>query len=353
MQLDAISVANERATRTLERLTAEVQATVLAATAGREREAITEILRTLDVCAFAFRMAPNRLDLVKHDIARHLMLTGAAPALQPLLAKLNASYCPMPWHPSNTAFMNYMDGYLWRCGALHSLHRLAGLERYGLSRVRVERDHRIVIEVENGEAEAADRACQHWWSVRQLEAAGALEPLSTVQMEAIRQRLDVRSNTADGWYINYSLDHELLDRSLRRLKQLEASWPESSALADDAVVGGRTFRQWKDACCFAAAQALSHLEFCTTLRTTQKGLDLRNLMTRYRARGEVDHEWHASGYEPLWADMAIRSLTLDHMSSQGWISRYDTPFPFYVSLGTDCVLAPLTCPLPAVPVEWK
>lgn len=319
---------------------AEGQEAVLAAIAGREREAITEIFRTLDLCAYAFRMAPNRLDLVKHDVARHLMFMGAAPALQPLLAKVASSSGLMPWGPSHAPFTHYMDDYLWRCGALHSLHRLASLERYGLSRVRIGSDRRIVIEVENGAAEAADRASEHWWNVQQLEAAGALEPLSEAQMERIRQRLDERSNRADGWYINYSLDEELLDRSLRRLRQLEPSWPESTALPDEAVVGGRTFRQWKDACCFAAAQGLSHLEFCTRLRTTQKGVDLRNLMTRCRVRDEVAQEWHASDYEPLWADMAMRSLTLDEMSSQGWISRYDTPFPFYVDLGADFVLAP-------------
>lgn len=330
----------KHATELIERLLAKGQGAVLAAIAGREREAITEIFRTLDLCAYAFRMAPNRLDLVKHDVARHVMLMGAAPSLQPLLAEVGSSRGPMPWSPSHAPFTDFMDGYLWRCGALHSLHRLASLERYGLSRVRAESDRRIVIEVERGKAEAADRASEHWWNFRQLEAAGALEPLSAAQMERIRQRLDERSNTADGWYVNYSFDEELMDRSLRRLKQLESSWPEASALADEAIVGGRTFRQWKDACCFAAAQGLSHLEFCTRLTATQKGLDLRNLMTRYRARGEVAQEWHASGHDPRWAGMAMRSLTLDEVSSQGCISRYDTPLPFYIGLGPDFVLAP-------------
>lgn len=319
---------------------AEGRAAVAAAVAGREREAITEIFRTLDLCAYAFRMAPNRLDLAKHDVARHLMLMGAAPALQPLLAKVSSSRGPMPWRPSHAPFKDYMDYYLWRCGALHSLHRLASLERYGLSRVRVESDRRIVIEVARGRAEASDRASERWWNAWQIEAAGAQEPFSAAQLERIRQRLDARSSTADGWYINYSLDEELMNRSLRRLKQLESSWPEASALSDEAVVGGRTFRQWKDACCFAAAQGLSHLEFCTRLSSTQKGLDLRNLMTRYRARGEVAQEWHASGYEPWWADMAMRSLTLDEVSNQECISRYDTPLSFYVGLGPDFVLAP-------------
>lgn len=330
----------KHAVELIERLIAESQVAVLARIAGREREAITEIFRTLDLCAFAFRMAPNRLNLLKHDVARHVMLMGAAPALQPLLAKVCYSSGPMPWGPSAVPFTAFMDDYLWRCGALHSLHRLASLERYGLSRVRVESDRRIVMEVESGRAEAADRASEHWWNVLQLEAAGALEPLSEAQMERIRQRLDERSSMTEGWYIDYSYDEELMERSLHRLRQLEPGWPEATALPDEALVGGRTFRQWKDACCFAAAQALSHLEFCTRLRTTQKGLDLRNLLTRCRARNEVAQEWHANGYEPFWADTAMRSLTLDEMSSQGWTSRYDTPFPFYVDLGSNFVLAP-------------
>ncbi|MBK1614923.1 hypothetical protein CKO44_15750 [Rubrivivax gelatinosus] len=328
------------AVQLIERLMAEGQAAVLAVIAGREREAITEIFRTLDMCAYAFRMAPNQMDLVRQDVARHLMLMGAAPALQPLLAKVVASSGPMRWSPSYAPFTDYMDHYLWRCGALHSLHRLTCLERYGLSRVRFEGDRRVVIEVEHGGAEAADRDSQHWWNALQLEAAGALEPLSAAQLERIRQRLDERSGTAYGWFISYVQDEELIDRGLRRVRQLELSWPEATALPDEAVVGGRTFRQWKDACGFAAAQALAHLEFCTRLRATQKGLDLRNLMTRCRARNDIVEEWHAAGYAPTWTDMTIRSLTLDERSSLGWISRYDTPFPFYVGIGPDFALAP-------------
>jgi hypothetical protein len=320
---------------------AETQAAVTTAVAGHERQAITEIFRTLDMCAFAFRMAPNRLELVKHDVGRHLMLMGAAPALQPLLAKVGSCGGPMPWGPSSDRFEGYMDRYLWRCGALHSLHRLASLERYGLSRTRFEGDSRLTIEVEHGGAEAADRDAEIWLTAQQLKAAGALAPLSAAQLRRIRRRLDERSSTdLGGWFIRYSFDEALMDRSLRRIGQLETWWPEATALADDAIVGGRSFREWKDACRLAAARVLSHLEFCTRLASTHKHLDLRNLITLFRTRGDIAHGWHANGYEPVWADMATRSMTLDGVSNSGWLSHYDTPFPFYVDLGPDFALVP-------------
>ena len=330
-----------RAVLLLERLMAEGQDSFVESVATRERQAITEIFRTLDMCAFAFRMAPNRLELVQHDVARHLMLMGASPALQPLLAKVGASAGPMPWGPSDVPFTDYVDDYLWRCGALHSLHRLASLERYGLSRTRFDGDHRLTIEVERGEAEAADRGAQHWLAAQQLKAAGALSTLSAAQLQRIRRRLDKRSGIdPNGWFIRYSFDEELMDRGQRRIRQLEAIWPEASALPDDAMVGGQSFREWKDACGIAAAQALSHLEFSTRLSAMHKGLELRNLVTLFRDRRDIAQGWYSNGYGPVWADMATRAMTLDEAANPGWLSHYDTPFPFYVDLGADYALVP-------------
>lgn len=320
---------------------AKIQTLAAGNLAGIERQAITEIFRTLDMCAFAFRMAPNRLDLVKHDVARHVMLVGAAPALQPFLAKVGSCTGPMPWGPSNEQLSEYIDRYLWQCGTLHSLHRLASLERYGLSETRFESERRLTIEVEYGSAEASDREAEVWLTSHQLDAASALAPLSAVLLERTRRRLDERSSKDDGsWFLRYSFDEELMDRSLRRIRQLEGCWPEATALPDDAMVGGQSFREWKDACCLAAAQALSHLEFCTRLVSVHKHLELRNLITLFRARADIAQGWLASGYEPAWADMATRSMTLDKVSNRGSLSHYDTPLPFYVDLGPDFALAP-------------
>ena len=55
---------------------------------GREREAVIEIVRTVDYAAFAFTQAPNRAELVATDTDRHEMLAGAATALRPFLEAL-------------------------------------------------------------------------------------------------------------------------------------------------------------------------------------------------------------------------------------------------------------------------
>lgn len=334
-------MAGRRAVKLLERLMQKGQTVASNRLAGKERQAITEIFRTLDMCAFAFRMAPNRVELEKRDVARHLMLMGAAPALQPLLEKVGACAGPMPWGPSHPPFTQYMDDHLWRCGALHSLHRLASLERYGLSEVRFEGEHRLIIEVKRSDAEAADRAAGNWWAAQQLKDAGALEPLSAAQLKRIRRRLDQRSSTdLGGWFIRYDFDEELMDRGLRRIGQLEATWPETTALPDDAVIGGRSFREWKDACRLAAAKAWSHLEFSTRLMATSRGLNLRNLVTLFRDRKDIAQGWYSFGYQPVWAEMATKSMTLDRTSNAEWLPHYDTPCPFYVDLGPDFALVP-------------
>lgn len=271
----------------IERLMADNQTAASNNITGYERLAITEIFRTLDMCAFAFRMAPNRLELMQRDVARHLMLMGAAPALAPLLAKVDTCHGPMPWSPSNPKLTQYMDDYLWRCGALHSLHRLVSLERYGLSRVRFESRNLLKIEVNRGDGEAADRQAETWLIAQRLKAADELTTLTESELKHIRRRLDQRSGIDLGWFIRHSYDEELMTRSLNRVRELEVWWPEAGALPDGSMIGGRSVRTWKDACCLAAAQALSHLEFCTRLVARHKELDLRNLLTLFRTREDV------------------------------------------------------------------
>jgi hypothetical protein len=334
-------MSTESAFDMLGRMLAEVQSSAACSYVGHERLAITEIFRCLDMCAFAFRMAPNRAHLVARDRVRHWMLMGAAAALKPLLAEVAHSEGPMPWGPSTPRWTEAIEAYVLRCGQLSWLHRLVGLERYGLSRTQVVNAGHMRIEVASDELESADREAQAWHAGLRLDAAGLEEPPARGQLKRLRRRLDKNSGTdMGGWFIRYSGDDSVMQRSLRRVKELEPLWLEAEALPDTAVIGGKTFREWKDACCVAAARVLHHIEFATRLSATHREVDLRNLLTMFIRRSDVLSVWHESGYEPPWADAVTRAMTLDHATAALVLDHHDTPYSFYVDMGREFVLAP-------------
>jgi hypothetical protein len=336
----------ESAADMLARMLAEVQSGAARSYAGHERLAITEIFRCLDMCAFAFRMAPNRAHLVARDRVRHWMLMGAAAALKPLLADVAHSEGPMPWGPSGPRWTEAIEAYVLRCGQLSWLHRVASLERYGLSRTQVDDAGHMRIEVAPDELESADREAQAWLAGQRLDDARLEAPLARGQLKRLRRRLDKKSGTdMGGWFIRYSGDDNLMRRSRRRVQDLEPLWLEAEALPDTAVIGGKTFREWKDACCVAAARVLHHIEFATRLSATHREVDLRNLLTMFIRRSDVADVWCESGYEPPWADAVTRAMTLDHAGATLMLDHHETPYSFYVDMGQEFVLAPVMAAL--------
>jgi hypothetical protein len=309
---------------------------------GDERLAITEIFRTLDMCAFAFRMAPDREHLIQHDQARHWMLAGAAASLKPLLKGVSQMDGPMPWGPSHSAWTRVVEGYLLQCGQLTWLHRLASLEKYGLSHTTLERS-RLRIEVAPDELESADRKSLSWLALQRLNTAGVQSELDLTeeQMKRLRRRLDEKSGTdMGGWFIRYSGDDELMERSRQRVRDLEPLCHETEALPDGACIGGKTFREWKDVCGQAAAAVLHHVEFSTRLKATHAGIELRNLLTMFIRRDDLEHIWQERGLEPESIRVISQAMTLNYQSIDDMLRHHDMPLPFYVDMGREFVLAP-------------
>ncbi|WP_218243494.1 hypothetical protein [Comamonas fluminis] len=310
--------------------------------AGYERLAITEIFRSLDMCAYAFRMAPNREYLLQHDQVRHWMLAGAASALKPLLKSVAKVDGPMPWGPSSAQWTGIVEGYLPRCGQLNWLLRLASLEKYGLSQTTLSAS-KIRIEVASDELESADRESLNWLGSQKLDATGVQRELDLAkgQLKRIRRRLDKKSGLdMGGWFIRYSGDDKLFERSRQRVHNLEPIWHETEALPDEVTIGGQTFREWKNACCLASAAVLHHLEFSTRLKAKHASVDLRNLLTMFIRRDDLERVWLERGLEPRLIGAVSQAMTLNYQSVEEVLQHHDTPLPFYVDLGRDFVLAP-------------
>ncbi len=130
---------NSRAEEVIAKLTQDLQLAAREKWRGRERDAVIEIVRTLDDIAFAFTMAPNRIELVEQDDVRHCMLRGAVVALRPFLESLRNDSRGVPWRPSNPHVTRAAEALLFKCGELAQLRRIVSMERYGVARTKIQK----------------------------------------------------------------------------------------------------------------------------------------------------------------------------------------------------------------------
>jgi hypothetical protein len=295
---------------------------------GHEREFLLELVRTLDHASFAFTLAPNRADLVKHDAARRYMLLGAATALGPLLKSLSGDRGGVPWGPSNKRLVDITDGYLLRCGELAHVRRLAELARYGLAQPTFITPNRLVIEVPTDEREREDRLAG---IQSRADRAGDRGRSNLLAAEALR-RIDKYIEVDHGWFVRYDPDLESLAYYAQMAANRRTDNAEALALPQGTVLGGRSFESWNQASTAALGRVLHHIACVTRLTSTEAGLDLRNLLTVFARKDDIKAVWEQSGEDSESADILISLMTLNADTAAFCESNHEIPLPFYVAL---------------------
>ncbi len=348
---------NSRAEEVIAKLTQDLQLAAREKWRGRERDAVIEIVRTLDDIAFAFTMAPNRIELVEQDDVRHCMLRGAVVALRPFLESLRNDSRGVPWRPSNPHVTRAAEALLFKCGELAQLRRIVSMERYGVARTRFKNDRQLVVEVDADTPEASDRESLYSLvASRRKRHAEKTRRLAAMARD-IRDRIDARVRVDEGWFIRYDSDAELLEY-YRELAAIGATGiPESEALPPDTLLGGRRFADWNAASITALGRILHHIAFATRLKATHSGLDLRNLLTVFARKDDLAAVWEESGENAQSATQLMSCMSLDAASASSWEDDHEIPVPFYVDFGRDFVLLPafggLLNPCAAVVRELK
>lgn len=307
---------------------------------GHERELLIEMVRGLDEAAFAFTLAPNRIELRRDDDFRQLMLDGAASAMAPLLLCLRDKSGGVPWGPSVSDMAMLADTHLATCGMIATVLRITQLERFGLAEATFLADDQLFIEVASGAEERAERAAGAWL-IR--EAGGIYRRAGrrlAAQKDAIARQIDRCVYPADGWFIGYDNTDELVAYHRQAARIYGAGVPEASALPPGALLGDRSFSSWIDVSLLAYGATLQHCAFASRLKTTKPWLHLRNLLTIFARKDDIASVWRERGESAEAAGKAVSALSLDAAGAEEYARDHDHPLPYYIDFGRDFVLLP-------------
>lgn len=306
--------------------------------AGHECMMLIELVRSIDHIAFAFRMAPNGQELERHDRARNHMLRGAATALLPLLEFMADRPGGVPWGPTNDQVTGLADGYLHHCGRLVHLRRLAEMEKYGLARTKFTDDRTLTIEITPDTGEIFDRNSEAWLRT-QLQTGNDTDELISRKRQR-RRRIDRYTEIDRGWFIRYRPDERSMAYHHKLATIRARGFAEAKAMPPEALLGGRSFRQWNEASIAASGRVLHHVACATALRSRHQQLDLRNLLTVYSRRDDLASVWDEAGEDPKWIPQLMSLMTLDATTASACESDYEVPLPYYIDFGRDFVLLP-------------
>lgn len=305
---------------------------------GLECTMLIELVRSLDHIAFAFRLAPNRDELVRRDRARNYMLCGAAIALRPLLEVMADRAGGVPWGPTSDHLTKLADSYLHHCGCLAHLRRLVELEKYGLARTRFDGRKSLTIEVSTDTGEVVGRTSEAWLRTYLQSGDDADELLARKRQR--RKRIDRYTRIDRGWFIRYAPDERSIAYHQKLAVVRAGGFAEAKAMPAEALLGGRPFRQWTEAAIAASGRVLHHIACATALRSRYPQLDLRNLLTVYCRRDDLAAVWEAAGEDPEWIPQLTKLMTLDAAEASACERDHEIPLPYYMDFGRDFVLLP-------------
>jgi hypothetical protein len=303
--------------------------------AGFERLLTIELVRSLDEAAFAFKIAPNRRELQDNDSARNLMLLGAGTALASSLTLIRDDPGGVPWGQSDPRLTALADDHLIECGKLSVVHRLASLERYGLATTSFPSSDKLVIEVGDDGAEATERAEGGWLGTQQRLRLQVLEQSLAAAKDEIGRRIGRYVTAANGWFIGYDPDLETFNYHRDLAEVYSAGTAELDSLPPMSPIGGRTFQEWNKVSIEAYGKVLHHIACVTKLKSRLPDLNLRNLLTIFARKDDIEEIWGGSGRQIL--DL----LTLDAEEAKRLDAHYEIPIPYYIDFGRDFVLLPM------------
>lgn len=308
---------------------------------GHERVLMLELVRALDQAAFAFKMAPNRNELLKHDEFRHAILRGAAFALRPLLESLGDDPNPVPWGPTTPNLSTIADQHLGNCGYLAGLERLVALERHGLAETTFTSEDHLIVEVASADDELAELEAGAWLSnLARTRLAAAESRMAAIKHE-VAIKIDSYTSVDRGWFLKYDPDWEMIEYYRNYAAILAAGTAEGRALPAGALLGGRSFENWTDTSLKSLGRMLHHIACATRMKATTPHLEMRNLLTVFARKDDVSAIWQEGGETKEWANRIIAGLTLDSEAAVAAERDYEIPVPYYIDFGRHFVLLPI------------
>lgn len=313
-----------------------------AAWRDREQEGLTSLVRELDLAAVAQLWgldASFDSTTWQSKMASTFVLLGASAGLRPFLSTVQNIPGGLPWGPSWTDGQRYSRSYLHACGQLTFLRRMAELERYGLATSQSLGRGRFRLETASSAPELALQAATQAQRARRSEPAehGCTE----TEWARIHARMAGYVDTSNGWFIQYDNDWHIVSTYRQEARRYGRRFLEAEALPDDAIIGDRSFGEWKHACDQALGRVLAHMNFARLLKEKKPAIELSDVLTIFARKDDVRQVWEQAGVPTAQISATMKALTLGANNLDDWDGAFETPTPFHLELGRDFVLLPL------------
>ena len=267
------------------------------------------------------------------------VLLGASAGLRPFLSAVRDMPGGVPWGPSRIDAQRYSYSYLHACGELTLLRRMAELERYGLATSRPLEKGKFRLETASSVPEQALRAAMRNMRTRlgESDERGRTE----AEWARIHARMAKYVDSPDGWFIRYDNDWHIVSTYRDEAWRYGRRFLEAEALPDDAIIGDRTFGEWKQACEQALGRILAHMNFSRLLQKKNPAINLSDVLTIFARKDDVRNVWEEAGIPAARIPATMTALTLGIDGLDDWDGAFEMPTHFHVDLGRDFVLLPL------------
>ncbi|MBS1833236.1 MAG: hypothetical protein JST65_11000 [Acidobacteria bacterium] len=312
----------------IERRMTDLQRHVRSLWAGREREAVIEIVRAADEAACVTQLGQPRQSGQRH----YFVLKGVTSALATFLPDMEGQGRGLQFGPSNPELAAVTDGMLVEFGKIATLRRLASLEHYRLARSRNIDAHTVEMVVRSDTAEEQDRSASKWLASetkRKLRASQGAWP----DQKRITKLLGRTSAVDRGWFIRYEGHKKLIRHYRDAAMESIVGCLESEALPDAAMIGGRTFGEWRRSCAASLGSLFNHIAYASHLQHKNPHLMLRSLLSTPVLRHDAIAVLLERGEHLSSVDVTLARFTLNTATIDAWLTHHEIPAPYYVDLG--------------------
>ena len=295
-----------------------------------------EFVRSADYHVYVKSFSDTRELDGNFSFRAEAILRGIGPVLKVVLPVIDQYGDGFPLLSSTAKKASWADSTLEEIGKLAMLRRLAHCERYGLVEAQVYSDSHISIQVIGSDVEVLDRRDWGWLAEQKLEQTKELRSkLSQETKGWARDRIDQYVGVWNEHFIRYESDWELLALYQKHAEASIFGSPEADALPDDAVLGVRSFKEWKQVAIAAIGRAMLHLSFSTRLSFLEEKLDLRNLLTQFVRHEDLKAVWAeqvaTENSDDLDDISEIFMLTANHADE--YYEKHECPLPYNIRFG--------------------
>lgn len=308
----------------------ELQGRISSLFAGREKEAVIEVYRLLDLI-FVSEMLTDHVDEDTH-LRAYYVRCGVPEALLPLLEKAHGCPRGVPWGRSHERIGSLVATYLEELGKLVDLLRLVRISVHGVATVAVTTRH-IQIVTANDAKERVARRLLRGSHVEQ-------PPNGDLPTEAVKARMRRYVRHHDVYHIAYENDSEVVSQHWQIAEGYRSRFPESEAIPDNSIIGGRPFSVWRSECERALGRTLAHINFSLLLCQDRPETSLRDVLTMFCTKADAAAVLNEAGGVKAGCDQVLRALTLEPEDLEDWSKAYEPPASQYVSLDREFVLIP-------------